>query len=113
MNTITTEYLINALISDTQSQHDEGFNKAIIKLLKFSIIDPNQETRIYNLGRTFKKLDLFGYEQLSTAEILSLNDLILAGNKLAAVKYLKETLFVKGISLGLKDAKDVIEEYMK
>ena len=133
MASINKEFLIEMLIPYPKNDLDKGYNAAIIQILKIGTLmskgesDEGINTTIKPQdlapdsladGPTSEQLDLLLSGFLSTGlnknwylsvkgnnkELLEYFDFMKSGNKLAAVKLLKEIA-----GLGLKEAKDVTD----
>jgi ribosomal protein L7/L12 len=108
MASVTKEFLINSMIVDPRTDREIGFNSALITILKELIrdVDSTVLDPAYNIFMKVLSKHYSDYRNLKPFEVNEVITFIKTNQKLQAVKRLKEIT-----QLGLKEAKDAIDEY--
>ena len=99
---ISKSELIAMLKPIVNDDMDNGFNSAIIKLLQKSC--KVNELTPYEKRKEIYKEHLLGYSFLSEEQVKEMDAIILAGQKLQAIKFHKELT-----NYGLKESKECFD----
>jgi len=109
MASVTKEFLINSMMVDPRTDREIGFNSALITILKELVRDIDSVTSDpeYNIFMKILSKHYSDYRSLKPIEVNEVITFVKTNQKLQAVKRLKEIT-----QLGLKEAKDAIDEYL-
>jgi hypothetical protein len=105
---IKKSFLIGMLIENTQCEFDNGYNSAIIRLLKIGNDKKIENTPLGNFKKAFAGVvgENINCRIPTDIEFATIINTAISSGLLQGVKLLKE---ISG--LGLKDSKDVFDRY--
>jgi hypothetical protein len=95
------ETIIGMLKPNPINDKDIGYNSALIELLQMNLGGVNI---LFEKRKEIYKKYLFGYSTMNIKQIEELDEIVLTGNKLQAVKIHKEVT-----GCGLKESKDCFD----
>lgn len=109
---ITDKVLVQMLIANAYDDSQNGYNRAIIELLKKSMLETKDSDAFPKLRKALGAININPYEKEAIMNNMTaerIDSLLMNkqnGSKLQGVKDFKEWT-----GLGLKDAKDVVDAY--